>query len=72
MSPVCKRPVDSVSVGAWTWYSERREQRPNLKQQTSTIATCVCYAGIDPFTKNPVAIANGMRDRKCSKLDAVL
>jgi hypothetical protein len=28
------------------------------------ISTYMYYTGIDPFTKKPVAIAKGLRDRK--------
>lgn len=31
------------------------------------IATCMYYTGIDPFTKKPVTIAKGMRDRKMQR-----
>lgn len=31
------------------------------------IATCMYYAGIDPFTKKPVQIAKGMKDRKMQR-----
>ena len=31
------------------------------------IATCLYYTGIDPFTKKPVKIAKGMRDRKMQR-----
>ena len=31
------------------------------------IATCMYYTGIDPFTKKPVQIAKGMRDRKMQR-----
>jgi hypothetical protein len=31
------------------------------------IATCMYYTGIDPFTKKPVKIAKGMRDRKMQR-----
>src|SRR5262249_7024765 len=31
------------------------------------IATCMYYTGLDPFTKQPVAVAKGMRDRKMQR-----
>ncbi len=31
------------------------------------IATCMWYTGLDPFTKQPVASARGMRDRKMQR-----
>jgi hypothetical protein len=31
------------------------------------IATCMYYTGIDPFSKKPVKIAKGMRDRKMQR-----
>ena len=31
------------------------------------IATCMYYAGIDPFTKKPVTVARNMRDRKLQR-----
>ncbi len=31
------------------------------------IATCLFYTGIDPFTKKPVKVAKGMRDRKMQR-----
>src|SRR5271166_6672846 len=30
-------------------------------------ATCMCYTGIDPFTKKPVQIAKGLHDRKMQR-----
>jgi hypothetical protein len=35
-----------------------------LKQRTFDIATCIYYTGIDPFTKQAVYVARGLRDRK--------
>jgi len=32
-----------------------------------TIATCMYYTGIDPFTKRPVQVAQHMRDRKMQR-----
>jgi hypothetical protein len=34
---------------------------------TFDVATCMWYTGIDPFTKKPVTIARGMRDRKMQR-----
>jgi hypothetical protein len=31
------------------------------------IATCMCYTGIDPFTKRPVQVARHLRDRKLQR-----
>ena len=31
------------------------------------IATCMHYTGLDPFTKKPVTVAKGMRDRKMQR-----
>ncbi len=31
------------------------------------IATCLFHTGINPFTKKPVTVANGMRDRKMQR-----
>ena len=31
------------------------------------IATCMFYTGVDPFTKKPVFIAKGLRDRKTQR-----
>jgi hypothetical protein len=31
------------------------------------IATCIYYTGIDPFTRQPVQVARGMRDRKTQR-----
>jgi hypothetical protein len=36
-------------------------------RSTPDIATCMYYTGIDPFSKKPVQIANGMRDRKMQR-----
>jgi hypothetical protein len=33
-------------------------------QIAAGVATCMCYTGIDPFTKKPVHVAKGLRDRK--------
>ncbi|HEX4606694.1 MAG TPA: DUF3362 domain-containing protein [Urbifossiella sp.] len=34
---------------------------------TPDIATCVYHTGVDPFTKKPVTIARGIRDRKMQR-----
>ena len=34
---------------------------------TRDIATCMYYTGIDPFTKKPVTVAKGVRDRKMQR-----
>ena len=31
------------------------------------VATCMYYTGVDPFTKKPVFIAKGLRDRKTQR-----
>ena len=31
------------------------------------IATCMCYTGIDPFTKQEVYVARHLRDRKLQR-----
>jgi len=36
-------------------------------QRAHDIATCMYYAGIDPFTKKPVKIARNLRDRKLQR-----
>ena len=37
------------------------------------VATCMYYTGVDPFTKKPVFIAKGLRDRKTQRAsDAIL
>ncbi len=33
----------------------------------STIATCMYYTGLDPFTKQEVYVSNGLRDRKLQR-----
>ena len=38
-----------------------------LSPVSPDIATCMYYTGIDPFTKKPVKIARGMRDRKMQR-----
>ena len=39
----------------------------NSKHVIPDVATCTYYTGIDPFTKKPVTIAKGMRDRKMQR-----
>ena len=34
---------------------------------TCDIATCMFYTSLDPFTKKPVTVAKGMRDRKMQR-----
>lgn len=36
-------------------------------QIATDIATCMYYTGIDPFTKKPVQVAKGMRNRKMQR-----
>jgi hypothetical protein len=36
-------------------------------QLTSDIATCIYYTGIDPFTREEVYVARGLRDRKMQR-----
>ena len=36
-------------------------------QMTHDIATCLWHTGLDPFTKKPVTVARGMRDRKMQR-----
>jgi hypothetical protein len=36
-------------------------------QMTGDIAPCMYYTGLDPFTKKPVTVAKGMRDRKMQR-----
>ena len=35
--------------------------------QPFDIATCMFYTGLDPFTKKPVQVAKGLRDRKLQR-----
>jgi hypothetical protein len=37
---------------------------PDNLHVASDIATCMFYTGIDPFTKQQVYVAKGLRDRK--------
>jgi len=52
-------------------YLKRNGYRPDQVQDfipaPFDIATCMYYTGIDPFTKQPVTIAKGMRDRKMQR-----
>src|SRR6201982_2231348 len=36
-------------------------------QRTRDLATCMYYTGIDPFTKQEVYVARGLRDRKMQR-----
>jgi Domain of unknown function (DUF3362) len=36
-------------------------------QAALDIATCLCHTGIDPFTKQEVYVAKGLRDRKMQR-----
>jgi hypothetical protein len=42
-------------------------QIATFMQRTPDIATCMYYTGIDPFTKQEVYIAKGLRDRKMQR-----
>jgi radical SAM superfamily enzyme YgiQ (UPF0313 family) len=52
-------------------YLKRNGYRPDQVQDfipaPLDIATCMYYTGIDPFTKKPVQVAKGMRDRKLQR-----
>src|SRR6185437_10137324 len=52
-------------------YLKRNGYRPDQVQDfipaPFDIATCMYYTGLDPFTKQPVPIARGMRDRKMQR-----
>lgn len=52
-------------------YLKRNGYRPDQVQDfipaPFDIATCMYYTGIDPFTKKPVTIARGLRDRKLQR-----
>ena len=37
-------------------------------QMAPDIATCMCYTGVDPFTKEEVYIARNLRDRKLQRV----
>jgi len=41
--------------------------RISFRRVATDIATCMYYTGIDPFTKKPVTIAKGLRDRKMQR-----
>jgi radical SAM superfamily enzyme YgiQ (UPF0313 family) len=52
-------------------YLKRNGYRPDQVQDfipaPFDIATALYYTGVDPFTKKPVAVAKGMRDRKMQR-----
>jgi len=52
-------------------YLKRSGYRPDQVQDfipaPFDIATCMYYTGIDPFTKKPVTVAKGLRDRKLQR-----
>jgi hypothetical protein len=52
-------------------YLKRNGYKPDQVQDfipaPFDIATCMYYTGIDPFSKKPVKIAKGMRDRKMQR-----
>jgi uncharacterized radical SAM protein YgiQ len=52
-------------------YLKRNGYRPDQVQDfipaPFDIATCMYYAGLDPFTKQPVQVARGLRDRKAQR-----
>ena len=52
-------------------YLKRNGYRPDQVQDfipaPFDIATCLYYTGIDPFSKKPVTVAKGMRDRKMQR-----
>jgi hypothetical protein len=52
-------------------YLKRSGYRPDQVQDfipaPFDIATCMYYAGVDPFTKKPVTAAKGLRDRKLQR-----
>jgi uncharacterized radical SAM protein YgiQ len=52
-------------------YLKRNGYRPDQVQDfipaPFDIATCMYYAGIDPFTKQPVTVARDLRDRKLQR-----
>ena len=35
--------------------------------RTRDVATCMCYTGIDPFTRQEVYVAKGLRDRRMQR-----
>jgi uncharacterized radical SAM protein YgiQ len=52
-------------------YLKRNGYRPDQVQDfipaPFDIATCMYYAGVDPFTKKPVQVARGLKDRKLQR-----
>jgi len=52
-------------------YLKRNGYKPDQVQDfipaPFDIATCMFYTGIDPFTKQPVTVAKGLRDRKLQR-----
>ncbi len=42
-------------------------KRPDLKQRTFDVATCMDYTRIDPFTREQVYVARNLRDRKLQR-----
>jgi uncharacterized radical SAM protein YgiQ len=52
-------------------YLKRNGYRPDQVQDfipaPFDVATCMWYTGIDPFSKKPVTIASGLRDRKLQR-----
>jgi uncharacterized radical SAM protein YgiQ len=52
-------------------YLKRNGYRPDQVQDfipaPFDIATCLWHTGVDPFTKKPVTVARGMRDRKMQR-----
>jgi radical SAM superfamily enzyme YgiQ (UPF0313 family) len=52
-------------------YLKRNGYRPDQVQDfipaPFDVATCMYYTGIDPFTKKPVQVAKGLRDRKLQR-----
>jgi hypothetical protein len=52
-------------------YLKRSGYRPDQVQDfipaPFDIATCMYYTGLDPFTKQPVASAKGLKDRKLQR-----
>ena len=39
----------------------------DFTRRATDIATCMYYTGMDPFTKQEVYIAKGLRDRKMQR-----
>jgi hypothetical protein len=52
-------------------YLKRNGYRPDQVQDfipaPFDVATCMYYTGLDPFTKKPVQVARGLRDRKLQR-----